>query len=921
MKRLLFLLYSLISATLFTALSAPAEVTHQKILIVNSYRGEVVWSNTIASELREELLRQHPHLEIHIEHLNANNIGSKEALNIMLRSVFWSFARNSESERITNNENIILQTDTRPDIIVFIGDDGLLAYQNLETELGSWKDIPLILCGVNSVIVAGEWDPEEKLHDRVHIPIEDRRYGKFAGTNAGAKEAEPDKFLYNITGVKIPHPVLENLKLVQSLIPDLKEIVWVDNYYYASEHTRHTLEEEIEENYPHLSFSSMTHNQWNTDSIYHEITTPSRGKAYMTHAWDIHALYRDKSKKELDSLFRKNQVPPLFSLSDHPLASKYWIGGYYLPKDSFIKKTALQITRVLNGEVVNEIPFEIVNEGYIKLNKELINKYKLTKTASCLKNVEYVNIPPSFYKKNEKNILITLAICVILILIIIYWWRINKYNKVLNRESMRYKKLSSYLQAVYEYAPIDFALYDEQLNCTFCIVNGKAYVGKQIEENDFFSLNLAKSKYLNEGHLLKLFNKEKIDTEILLNFSQSNPNAEQDVFQLIVIPLDSQKYKSVRYISVCSLLTPILQEKKEIEHYERLFQFASEYSEVGIAYYNIQTAVGKATPAWYKNLNEPPLEGALPKFKNVVEEDRKEILNYYKRVLNKETTESLKRDIRVLGSDGKEHWIEQHFFVREETPQDIIELNLNIDLQKQSEEELIKAKQQAEQSNTETEQFIQSISHEVRTPLNSIVGFSGVLAHNDNEEEKQYYTGPIRQNCILLQEMVENIIELSNIDSGKRTLHKEKIKFSYMLETFRTYFYNNLYGKKIVLETTIPEKVLESGVVYTDRQYLYQLATNLVSNAIKFTASGGTVTFGYEDRETEHCFYVKDTGYGISPENQEKIFTRFEKVDTFMQGTGLGLPLCKRIAKFLGGDIGVESEAGKGSTFWWTIPK
>lgn len=903
-KKLLFIGLWLLVALSVVA-STGSKAFDQKILIVNSYRGEVMWSNVIATGLEEQLLLKYPQLQVHIEYLNANNLESRAALDLMLRSVLWSFAKNSEAENfVISNESTVLQTDTRPDLIVFVGDDGLLAYQNLESELGSWKEIPLVLCAVNDSVIGGEWNPEKEIDLALHIPIENRRQGQF-----------------NMTGVKIGHPISKNVDLLRLLMPELEEVVWVSDYYYASEYTKHLLEEQLLAKYPAVKFSSMYHNQWNTDSIYSELKKPVRNRAYLTHAWDIQWLCRERSVEEIESILLTNTESPFFSLTGHPAAGNFSLGGYYLSKDSFIEKTISQIIRVLEGEVVNDIPFEVVAHGWVKLNKELLDRYGLSGAASYLEGVEYVNIPPTFLKKNEKQFLILLLVVIFFALASIYWWRINRYNSLLRAESLRYQKLYNYLQAVYEYAPIDFALYDKNFNCIFCIVNGRAYAGKEIAENDFFSPNLSKSKYLNEDHISKLLNREKIDTEIILNFSQSDPNAEKDVFQLIVTPLDSQKYESVRYVGVCLLLTPILQEKKEKEYYERLFNFATEYSKVGVAYYNLKTKQGKVTPTWRRNLNEPELIGVNPVYENVNAEDREELLKYQKQALNKEAVEPYKKDIRVHGADGREHWIEQHIFVRGEDREYLVELNLNIDLQKQAEEELLEAKIQAEQSNVETELFIQSISHEVRTPLNSIVGFSGVLAHCEDKEEQTLYADPIRQNSKSLEELVENIIEMSELDSGKRVLEKEEVRISYLLEKYRAYFYENLYGKQIRIESDLLDGVLENGSIRTDKKYFYLLSTNFVSNAIKFTPNGGVVTLGYREREDGHYFYVKDTGYGIASENVKRIFKRFEKIDTFSQGAGLGLPLCKRIVKYLGGKMGVESEVGKGSCFWWVIPK
>lgn len=130
-----------------------------------------------------------------------------------------------------------------------------------------------------------------------------------------------------------------------------------------------------------------------------------------------------------------------------------------------------------------------------------------------------------------------------------------------------------------------------------------------------------------------------------------------------------------------------------------------------------------------------------------------------------------------------------------------------------------------------------------------------------------------------------------------------------------TYICNNLYDRPLRVIRELPEYE-EDRIIYTDQEYLSLLLLNFISNAVKFTEKG-SITLGCRKEESVYYFYIKDTGCGIDPEDQKRIFNRFVKLNAYMQGTGLGLSLCKSIAEHMGGEIGVESEVGKGSTFWF----
>ena len=229
--------------------------------------------------------------------------------------------------------------------------------------------------------------------------------------------------------------------------------------------------------------------------------------------------------------------------------------------------------------------------------------------------------------------------------------------------------------------------------------------------------------------------------------------------------------------------------------------------------------------------------------------------------------------------------------------------------------ELVEAKQRAEESDRMKSVFLANMSHEIRTPLNAIVGFSEIVAMTENQEEKEEYIQIIRQNSNLLLQLINDILDLSRIESGKSEMCLQSTNLSLMLEEIgKVHALKMKSGIEFKLE--YPEGEVRT---ITDRNRVTRVLFNFLSNAIKNTEEG-SITLGMSvEGEWVKC-YVRDTGCGIPADKLPKIFTHFEKVNEFAQGTGLGLPICKSIIDHLGGRIEVESDFGKGSTFSFYLP-
>lgn len=243
--------------------------------------------------------------------------------------------------------------------------------------------------------------------------------------------------------------------------------------------------------------------------------------------------------------------------------------------------------------------------------------------------------------------------------------------------------------------------------------------------------------------------------------------------------------------------------------------------------------------------------------------------------------------------------------------------SVDINHQKKTEEELRIAKDKAEHLDRLKSAFLANMSHEIRTPLNAIVGFASLIGELEEKEERQEYLAIMQENTELLLQLISDILDLSKIEAGMLdyTLDYLSVK-DFCKDVMRNY---ELKGDKAVPVLLAPD--LPDFRICTDKKRLMQVLTNFINNAIKFTKEGRILLeYAYKEETNEIEFSVTDTGMGIASDVVDTVFDRFVKLNSFSKGTGLGLSICKSIVEYLGGIIGVESELGVGSRFWFTHP-
>lgn len=358
--------------------------------------------------------------------------------------------------------------------------------------------------------------------------------------------------------------------------------------------------------------------------------------------------------------------------------------------------------------------------------------------------------------------------------------------------------------------------------------------------------------------------------------------------------------------------------------FENFFLLISDYAKVGYAKLNLLDRKGYAIKQWYKNMGEDEntqLADVVGIYSKMYPSDRRRMLDFFSKARVGEA-KHFQGEMRIErpGEKGKWNWVRTNVVVNLFEPEngqiELIGVNYDITELKETEAMLIEAKEKAETADRLKSAFLANMSHEIRTPLNAIVGFSSLMGETGDIEEKRQYMAIIEENNDLLLQLISDILDLSKIEAGTFDFVEKELDVNMLCEDIVRFMKMKAKpGVEVLFDRHLPECRIVS-----DRNRLNQVIANFVNNAIKFTTAG-SIRVGYNKVDETHLrFYVADTGLGIEPEMQAQIFDRFIKLNTFVHGTGLGLSISKSIIEQLGGTIGVDSEPGKGSCFWFVLP-
>lgn len=560
---------------------------------------------------------------------------------------------------------------------------------------------------------------------------------------------------------------------------------------------------------------------------------------------------------------------------------------YYIIREDFRDLITTDFLSIQSVDT-NEQIFPIITPTGEKWVRSRLCERKLN-NGVCVKALGILQILPNFKLKEEK------------------------ISKMIDHNEMIFRKL-------YVNLPVGVELYDRDgylidLNAKdmeiFGIRSKKDVLGVNIFSNPILPKDVIKKLKENKSVNFRLnYSFKKVD-----DYYNTSKVGEMDIVTKASILYD-QRGEPSSYLLINLDNTEKMIAYNRISEFENVFTLVSVYAKVGYALYDLYTFEGYAIKQWYENMGEKdgtPLSQIIGIYSYIHPNDAGYINSFFEEV-KQGKAHHFRREVRVKSGDGWK-WICANITRNPQSvdPNKPEMICINYDITELKDSQL--KRERAEELDRLKSAFLANMSHEIRTPLNAIVGFSQLLAETDDPEERHEFVEIIDSNNRMLLQLISDILDLAKIESGTMDFKFADMSIKEVINEIVTSFRIKMPDNVAL----IAPKDSPECQIYSDRMRLTQVISNFLNNAIKYT-SEGCITLAYEIIGDEIKFSVTDTGDGMSQEIQAHIFDRFYKGNTFKQGTGLGLSICETIVNRLGGRIGVNSELGKGSTFWFTHP-
>ena len=560
---------------------------------------------------------------------------------------------------------------------------------------------------------------------------------------------------------------------------------------------------------------------------------------------------------------------------------------YYIIREDFRDLITTDFLSIQSVDTYEQI-FPIITPTGEKWVRSRLCERKLN-NGVCVKALGILQILPNFKLKEEK------------------------ISKMIDHNEMIFRKL-------YVNLPVGVELYDRDgylidLNAKdmkiFGIRSKKDVLGVNIFSNPIMPKDVIKKLKENKSVNFRLnYSFKKVD-----DYYNTSKVGEMDIVTKASILYD-QRGEPSSYLLINLDNTEKMIAYNRISEFENVFTLVSVYAKVGYALYDLYTFEGYAIKQWYENMGEKdgtPLSQLIGIYSYIHPNDAGYINSFFEEV-KQGKAHHFRREVRVKSGDGWK-WICANITRNPQSvdPNKPEMICINYDITELKDSQL--KRERAEELDRLKSAFLANMSHEIRTPLNAIVGFSQLLAETDDPEERHEFVEIIDSNNRMLLQLISDILDLAKIESGTMDFKFADMNVKEVINEIVTSFRIKMPDNVALIA---PQDSPECQI-YSDRMRLTQVISNFLNNAIKYT-SEGCITLAYEIIGDEIKFSVTDTGDGMSQEIQAHIFDRFYKGNTFKQGTGLGLSICETIVNRLGGRIGVNSELGKGSTFWFTHP-
>lgn len=481
------------------------------------------------------------------------------------------------------------------------------------------------------------------------------------------------------------------------------------------------------------------------------------------------------------------------------------------------------------------------------------------------------------------------------------------------------------LSLIPEYIPLGLGVYDKDGYLKYANDTTLRMFG--VTMKDIYNINIfddpnitAEDKTLLKQGLNVSFETD-YDFDLCENFYETPIKGIRKYFVTKVTIMRDPKGNRQGYLLACEDITvKKAQEREIIESYKKIKATQKELSlalnagKLSSWNYNIKEGLFCKFDVHIENIEKRSLQSI---YESIHPDDRDKFMALLEAVAHKQKLPENRIILRVLENNATDYSYSSFTYsaVEDEAGNVVVITFIQRDITEDIiyQQNLITAKNKAEEADKLKSTFLANMSHEIRTPLNAIVGFSELLTETDDAEEKFEYKQLIETNSEILLKLIGDILDLSKIEVGSIDINRQKLNLCQLCDELYRSFQQRIKNPKVILKLINP---YTKCVANFDKYRFMQIFTNFATNAIKYTPQG-EIVMGYECMPGQVRIYVKDSGIGIPEEKKNRIFSRFEKLDTFAQGTGLGLSICKAIADATGGEVGFKSKANIGSEFWY----
>lgn len=859
----------------------------KRLLILNSYNEGAPWAQEIINPIMREVSNRDGFQAVEVVHLNSTLIHNDKDFDNMSRGIFDRFV------------------DRKPDYLVLVGD---FAFTLRDSIVERWGDVPMLL------VVQSE---QYGMRDYYYTYIDEN------------ESMNPDKLYplesihddYNFSIVVTPNLYKETVDMMAYMFPDMNKLVFVADALYQNRQLNQQLREYLSREYPDMDYEWLVANEENSRALQQYLNNTDHNIGMLLSTWFFERMTVHGHPQLIAGEARmiSGAHRPVFGLRAAYL--NYGItGGYFPSPDEMQKKIHAGLLDLISDKDMRKVPFRKVADSYPIVNYNHLMRDGIPE-SSCQPGTVFMNRPKSAWELYHTYIIaggiVLLAIMAVIVARVMFQNRriamLRAHERLLNNMPVGFSQAKVVRGNDGNVVDIEYH-------------GGNAMFRELLKRN---ALPGKPDKLFDADFIAKIVER-LLHRRRSVRFSYNFPYT--DVTYEFLISIGNEVNKVVDDVNVFAVdITEKCNAERDLREFAHKLDVTMNVAHIipwrwDIRKHKIMCEAMRMLRRSHYNVT------AMAEDVRVINEedylncihpdDMERVCDVYRRFVEGRL-EYIKMEYRFIRRKPKcdmVEWIEVCAAVTERDdngmPTVLIGSMLLITERKRQEEMLIAARERAAEADKLKMAFLANMSHEIRTPLNAIVGFSNLLAKTVDADKKQRFINIINKNNQMLLKLIGDVLDMAKVESNTLDFNFRPTDLNHLIQevdsTMRIKLSNDVMLNYVL---GAPDCIID-----TDPDRLNQVLMNLLNNAAKFTTKG-SITFGYELRDDEIYFYVRDTGIGIPDQDAERLFSRFTKLNNFIPGTGLGLSISKSIVEMLGGSIGVKSAGhNRGSIFWFTIP-